>query len=148
MMTTTKTLQHFKNKLVLVSHWPLTRVQHQASWVGDVFTDQHGAMSAVKFGHFNGLQNVVSPIQVPTHPVYSKALCYSYATVEYLSEGESFWVKGWSPVIPCSNRSPKIEVLVHELQLPTALKMECLANPFFLHLTEANLILVVLEHRI
>lgn len=41
-------------------------------------------MGAVEFGHFNGLQNVVSPIQVPTHPVYSKALCYSYATVEYL----------------------------------------------------------------
>lgn len=82
-----------KTNLFLVRHRPVPWVQHQASGVGDIFTDQYSAMGAIQFRHFNSLQDVVSPVQVPTHPVHSKALCYSHSTVKYLSKRESFSVK-------------------------------------------------------
>ncbi len=56
-------------------------------------------MTAIQFRHFNSLQNIVSPVEVPTHPVHSKALCYSHSTVKYLSKRDSgendTYVKLW-----------------------------------------------------
>lgn len=46
-------------------------------------------MCAIQFRHFNSLQDVVSPVQVPAHPVHREALCYSHSTIKYLSTRDS-----------------------------------------------------------
>lgn len=48
-------------------------------------------MSAIQFGHLNGLQYVISPVQVATHPVDSKTLSDGDAAVKYLSGKKGFF---------------------------------------------------------
>lgn len=69
-----------KQQVLLVS-----RVHYQTPWVGHVFTDQHRSVGAVQFGHLNGLQNVVSPVQVSANPVDGETLSDSHSAVKDLS---------------------------------------------------------------
>ena len=80
---------------------PFSGVQHQASGVGDVLADQHGAVGTVQLGHLNGLQHVVGPVQVAAHPVHRQALCHRHPAVKYLSMRDLFSVTFTRRVVLC-----------------------------------------------
>lgn len=51
-------------------------------------------MCPVQFGHLDGLQYVIGPVQVAAHPVNSKALSDGDAAVKYLSGRKRAFYEG------------------------------------------------------
>lgn len=69
----------------------ISRVQHQISGIGHVLTDQHRSVGTVQFGHLDGLQHVVGPVQVSADPVHSETLRHSDAAVKDLKGEKNDW---------------------------------------------------------
>lgn len=65
-------------------HLPIPGVQHEASGISDILTEEYCSMGAIQFGHLYGLKDVVCPVQISTHPVNCNTLSDCHATVEDL----------------------------------------------------------------